>query len=126
MMRYLLDTHVFVWLVEDPGKLPARLLAELASLDTKVFVSAASFWEIAMNRNRGRMKFNGSVAEAIRMANFTELPVTGAHYEASVQLPDIHKDPFDRLLLAQAQAERLVLVTHDAAMKAYNVPMLRV
>jgi PIN domain nuclease of toxin-antitoxin system len=124
--RFLLDTHVFVWLVEEPGQITRSLLDELADIDNEVFLSAASFWEIAMNRNRGRMKFEGNVIDEMLAAQFKELPVTGAHYEAAVALPEIHKDPFDRLLVAQALAEGLILVTRDKLLAAYNVPMIRV
>jgi PIN domain nuclease of toxin-antitoxin system len=125
-MRFLIDTHVLVWFVSDPRKLPDDVHDALRDFDNEVWVSAATFWEIAMNRERGRMKFHGDVAESLRAASFLELPVRGAHYEAAVALPPIHKDPFDRLLVAQAMAEGMVLVTHDGALAAYNVPMLRV
>ena len=125
-MRYLIDTHIFVWFVTEPEKLGDEMHDSLRDFTNEVFVSAATFWEIAMNRNRGRMKFPGDVAQEMRAAQFVELPVTGAHYEAAVALPDIHKDPFDRLLIAQALCEGLVLVTHDRALGAYNVPILRV
>jgi PIN domain nuclease of toxin-antitoxin system len=122
----LLDTHVFVWLVESPEHLAEDVILTLRDMENEIFVSAATFWEIAMNRNRGRMRFPGDIGEEIRAANFVELPVTGAHYEASVALPEIHRDPFDRLIVAQALSEGLVLVTRDKLLGAYNVPMIRV
>jgi PIN domain nuclease of toxin-antitoxin system len=121
-----LDTHVFVWLVESPEHLAEDVILTLRDMENEIFVSAATFWEIAMNRNRGRMRFPGDIGEEIRAANFVELPVTGAHYEASVALPEIHRDPFDRLIVAQALSEGLVLVTRDKLLGAYNVPMIRV
>jgi PIN domain nuclease of toxin-antitoxin system len=124
--RFLLDTHVFVWLVESPGELSHEIIRTLGDMENEVMVSAASFWEIAMNRNRGRMKFSQDVATSLRAMHFIELPVTGAHYEAAVALPEIHKDPFDRLLVAQALSEGMVLVTRDKLLAAYNVPMVRV
>ncbi len=126
MRRFLLDTHVFVWLVESPDELPPEIIRTLRDMKNDVYVSAATFWEIAMNRNRGRMRFPGDIAEEMRAAMFIELPVTGAHFEAAVALPEIHKDPFDRLLVAQALSEGLVLVTRDKLLAAYNVPMVRV
>jgi PIN domain nuclease of toxin-antitoxin system len=125
-MRYLVDTHIFVWFVTEPEQLGVEMHDSLRDPDNEVFVSAATFWEIAMNRNRGRMRFPGDIGEEIRAANFVELPVTGAHYEASVALPEIHRDPFDRLIVAQALSEGLVLVTRDKLLGAYNVPMIRV
>jgi PIN domain nuclease of toxin-antitoxin system len=125
-MRYLLDTHIFVWFVTEPEKLGQEMHDSLRDFGNEVYLSAATFWEIAMNRNRGRMNFPGDVAEEMLAANFVELPVTGAHYEAAVALPEIHKDPFDRLLVAQALTEGLVLVTRDKLLSAYNVPMVRV
>lgn len=125
MKRFLLDTHILVWFTQEPGKLLQNTFDKISDFDNEVFVSAVTFWEIAMNRGRGRMLFSGAVSEALRMASFTELPLTGAHCEAAVNLPGIHRDPFDRLLLAQAQTENLVLVTRDRIMLEYNVPVLR-
>ena len=126
MYRFLLDTHAFVWLTQEPGKLSQDTVDEITDLVNEVFVSAVTFWEIAMNRDRGRMRFSGSISEALRIASFTELPITGAHCEVAVNLPGIHRAPFDRLLLAQAQTDGLILVTHDRVMSEYNVAVLRV
>lgn len=125
-MRYLIDTHVLVWFVSEPKRLTEEMHDALRDFDNEVWVSAATFWEIAMNRSRGRMTFHGKMSESLRVASFLELPVRGAHYEAAVALPEIHKDPFDRLLVAQALVEGLTLVTHDRMLAAYNVPMIRV
>jgi PIN domain nuclease of toxin-antitoxin system len=123
---YLLDTHVLVWLTFAPENLGASTLGLLEGLDTKVYVSAATFWEIAQKRAAKRLRFDLDISASLVKHQLLELPISGAHCEAAANLPPIHKDPFDRLLVAQALSEGLVLVTRDKLLAAYNVPMVRV
>jgi PIN domain nuclease of toxin-antitoxin system len=89
-----------------------------------VFVSAASVWEIAIKRSLGRLEAPDNLGEEVRKAGFIELPVTIRHGELAARLPPHHGDPFDRMLVAQAQAEGLVLVTRDRVLGQYAVPTL--
>ena len=122
-MRLLLDTHVLIWW--DEG---ARLSREATSAireAEQVYVSAVSAWEIAIKTALGRLAPTRTVAEAVAESGFEELPVRLRHAEALVALPRHHRDPFDRMLIAQARAERLTIVTRDRAFEAYEAPRLR-
>jgi PIN domain nuclease of toxin-antitoxin system len=124
-MRLLLDTHVFLWSETNDARLPKDLHSAVNSAQNQVFVSAATAWEIAIKRASGKLAFGGSVAEAIqRQPDFHPLSVTLEHAEYAGGLPLIHRDPFDRLLVAQAHLEGLTLVTVDPQILRYQVPHL--
>lgn len=127
-MNLLLDTHAFLWWITDDSRLSATARAAIAAADRAVYVSAASCWEIAINSGLGRLAFAGDpggvVAKAMASNRFYELPVSHAHAFGLLQLPLLHRDPFDRILIAQAQLERLSLVTDDAVIRNYNVDIL--
>lgn len=118
-MRVLLDTHLLLWALTDPRRLPVAFRRELDAAE--VYVSAASIWEIAIKRAIGKIHFEPStVLEALEPAGFKSLAITGAHAAAVAQLPMIHKDPFDRLLIAQARTEPMQLVTNDTVLTGYG------
>jgi len=121
--RLLLDTHVFLWWRSTPEKLREEARTAIAEAEI-VFVSAASAWEAAIKGALGRLEIPGSIEAGVLDSGFERLPITFAHVERTGQLPLHHRDPFDRLLIAQAQAEDLKLVTHDRALEAYEVPIL--
>jgi PIN domain nuclease of toxin-antitoxin system len=122
-VNLLLDTHALLWwLGDDPMTPDAR--DRIADPATLVAVSAASAWEIAIKRAMGKLRLDGSVATLVVGAAFTPLPVSFAHAERAGALPPHHRDPFDRLLVAQAQLEGLALVTRDERMDAYDVPVV--
>ncbi|MEQ1856738.1 MAG: type II toxin-antitoxin system VapC family toxin [Longimicrobiales bacterium] len=122
-MRLLLDTHVLIWWDEGEGLAPAAMKA-IQSAD-QVYVSAASGWEIAIKASRGRLETRRRTADAVAASGFEELPVRLSHVEGVQELPWHHRDPFDRLLAAQAMAERLTLVTRDTVFRQYGVRTLR-
>ncbi len=122
----MLDTHAFLWLVVSPERISPTVLDTLESLGNDVYVSAASVWEIAQKRAAKKLVFDGEIAVAMERHDFRELPMRGVHCEVAAMLPRHHKDPFDRLLIAQARVEGLILVTHDEAIARYDVPILRV
>jgi len=122
-MRLLLDTHVAIWW--DMGA-PLSPLAMQAIRDADdVFVSAASAWEIAIKAALGKISTDRSLAELCSDSGFLELPVLMRHTDALQSLEAIHRDPFDRLLVAQAAHEQLVLVTRDDVITRYPVATLR-
>lgn len=119
-MRLLLDTHVFLWLAIDDRKARKSLRAQVESA-TEVYVSAASVWEVAIKHALG--KIDGDPQDfhrAINAFGFRELAITGMHTLATAKLPPLHKDPFDRLLIAQAMTEPLLLLTADATLAPYS------
>lgn len=122
-MKLLLDTHVVLWW--DTGARISREASLAIRNADEVFVSAASSWEIEIKRALGKVHGARSIAEAAADYGFTELPVLFRHTEALRALPERHRDPFDRLLVAQSQAEQLVLVTRDPELLAYPVPNIR-
>jgi len=123
-MKVLLDTHVFLWWEADDAHLPAHLHTAILLSANQVFVSAVSVWEIAIKRASGKLIFRASAAKAIEKHNFTALAITAEHAEWAGSLPQLHRDPFDRLLVAQAQLEGLTLITVDEQILRYQVPHL--
>jgi PIN domain nuclease of toxin-antitoxin system len=125
-MNLLLDTHIALWAIADSPRLPAEARACIADPANTVFVSAASVWEIAIKHAIARKDMPISGSDAARFfaeAGYVELPIRAAHAAATEGLPRHHADPFDRILVAQAQTEPLILLTHDRRLKAYGGPV---
>jgi PIN domain nuclease of toxin-antitoxin system len=118
-VELLLDTHAFLWWDGAPQRVGGRAVELISELTNTVFVSAASIWEIAIKRRLGKLAFDGSVDDALAKNGFTELPISGADAELAGALDWNHSDPFDRLIVAQAQARRLTLITADAAVQRF-------
>ena len=123
-MRVLVDTHVFIWCDQQPNRVDATLLARLQDVRNDIFVSVASVWEIAIKRATGKLAFAAPIVETVGRLGFELLPITGAHAEHAGGLPRHHNDPFDRMLIAQATLEGLILGTQDPLMRLYAVPLL--
>jgi PIN domain nuclease of toxin-antitoxin system len=121
---FLIDTHVLLWLDETPEKLSEHILGLLRDPEHAVYCSAASLWEIAIKQNVGKLRVEGSLTNMLARYGLRELPVTARHAENTRGLPLHHRDPFDRMLVAQAMAANLVLVSGDRQMLAYEVPIL--
>lgn len=125
-MSLLLDTHVFLWWVGEPERLSNDARAAIARPDTPVFVSAASAWEIAIKRFLGRIDLRDEEFDyGLRESRFIELPVSARHGLLAGALPPHHRDPFDRMLVAQAMTEGLHLVTHDRTIMDYDIPTMK-
>ena len=122
-MDLLLDTHVFLWWWQGSDKLAGRPRTAIAKAG-RVLVSAASAWEMAIKSTLGKLRFEGTFADAVAACGFTELPVAFVHVEALRALPLHHSDPFDRLLVAQARVEGVTLTTHDRALEPYGIATL--
>ncbi len=123
-MRFLIDTHILIWADERPRAIAPTLRAALLDEANAVFVSAASVWEIAIKRALGKLSFGRRIVDAVAELGFEVLPVTGPHAEHAGGLPRHHNDPFDRLIIAQAYLEGMVLGTQDPLMRPYPVPLL--
>ena len=122
-MRLLLDTHVLIWwLTRQP--LSDEALARIADEATEVLVSSASVWEAEIKAASGTLDLRTDLVEQARENAFTELPVSFDHAITAARLPRHHGDPFDRILVAQTRVESLMLVTRDAGLAAYGVPLL--
>ena len=118
-MRILLDTHLLLWALAEPEKLSATTRNRLDAAE--VFVSAASVWEVSIKVALGKLEADPSeLLAAIEPAGFKLLPITGWHAAAVAALPLLHRDPFDRMLVAQARTEPLILLTNDTVLEQYG------
>ena len=125
MKRLLLDTHAFSWWVAGSRGLSRDAKAAIAEGESLVHVSAATIWEIAIMENLGKIDLKGiRLEEEIEKENFIELPISARHAQHAGSLPRHHDVPFDRMLIAQAEIEDLVIVTHDKAFRLYGIFIL--
>ena len=121
-MAYLLDTHALIWAAAEPARFTPAVIAILEDARNPLFFSAASIWEIAIKTALNKPRFNINAREmavALKRAGYRELPISAHHVAGIAALPPMHQDPFDRLLVAQACAEGLALVTNDANIIRY-------
>ena len=128
-MRFLLDTHLLLWAAGQPDRLSTAARAVLNDASNGLLFSAAILWEIAIKRGLGRANFQadpGLPQRGLLDNGYSELVVTGEHAVAIDLLPSIHKDPFDRILVAQAIVEEITLLTGDSAVARYPGPIRRV
>ena len=129
-MKLLVDTHILLWWFLRSERLSKKIRATLADAESEVFASAVSTWEIAVKAGLGRLSLPGEPAQyfpdRLRRANIQELAISTAHTYGVFALPKLHADPFDRLLIAQAQHEGMTIVTADRTFKQYDVRTLLV
>lgn len=123
-MKLLLDTHVVLWWLDDPALIEPAAQSAIADQANRVFISAAVAWEIAIKRALGKLTCPDDLEAAIRACGFLQMPVTIAHALATESLPPHHRDPFDRLLIAQAQLEGCHLLTRDPLIASYGIPVI--
>lgn len=124
MLRLLLDTHAFLWWLADAPQLGDSARKAIGDERNDVFVSAATGWEIAIKRAVGKLQAPENLDAMVEESGFSPLPITFFHAEQAGALPMHHRDPFDRMLIAQAQAEGLVIVTRDPYIPRYGVRTL--
>ena len=124
-MTLLLDTHVALWAITGDATLGEDFLDRLRH-DPDIFLSPVSLWEITIKQAVGKLVGPPGLAEQVRDMGFTALPVTHSHAIAAGRLPSHHRDPFDRMLVAQAVTEGLTLVSRDEAMAQYDVDILKI
>jgi PIN domain nuclease of toxin-antitoxin system len=123
-MRYLLDTHALLWYLEDSEKLSETAAAVIEDADAQKSVSVASLWEFSIKYSIGKLRFEGGLDALWIMAtkdHFTILPVLQPHLSELIDLPFLHRDPFDRLLIAAAIAEDLIILTADESIHQYDI-----
>ena len=125
-MKLLLDTHLLLWAAGEPKRLPKGIRTLLEDRDNELLFSAASLWEVAIKSGLGRKDFRVE-ARLLRRGlldnGYSELPIVSDHVVAIESLPPIHKDPFDRLLVAQAAVEGITLLTNDPVVAQYPGPI---
>jgi PIN domain nuclease of toxin-antitoxin system len=120
----LLDSHVLLWWEADDARLSDRARERIERPDSTALFSAVSLWELAIKQALGKLRLPDALISRLAEEGFQEVPVTGAHGLLAGELPRHHNDPFDRMLVAQAHTESLVIVTADPRIAAYDVPVL--
>ena len=124
-MKAFLDTHAFLWMVTDDKRLSGRARKVIADRNNELFLSVASAWELVLKAQAGKLELDGGAAVFLRQElagnAISLLPINLPHVLQLAELPPLHRDPFDRLLIAQAQVEGLPILTADRAMKKYSV-----
>lgn len=123
-MSLLLDTHILLWWLSDDPLLPAAAREAIAAPESEVLVSAATTWEIAIKKAAGRLDVPDDLLEVVEANDFETLPINVVHALAAGALPPHHSDPFDRMLIAQAHAESLTLISVDGRFPRYDVELL--
>ena len=124
-MNLLLDTHILLWWLADDRRLKRPERSAIANPDSIVHVSGATIWEMAIKKSLGRLEVDTEVlVREMEAGGMVELPIRWRHARTVADLPQHHDDPFDRLLIAQAQIEELVLVSYDPAFRKYDVLLM--
>jgi PIN domain nuclease of toxin-antitoxin system len=123
-LTLLLDTSTFIWWVTEDPRLGPKARSAVADPDRRVHVSAVSAWEIAIKRSLGKLEFDGDVGALVEREDFDELPIHIVHALEAEALPLHHRDPFDRMLIAQSRHEGLVILTGDRVFTRYEVELL--
>ncbi len=124
MKQYLLDTHILLWAFNEPEKLSKKVQSILQNSANLIYVSAASLWEMRIKEALGKLTLPKHFIQEIKHHALHELPITFEHTEHIPQLPQHHRDPFDRMLIAQALCENITLITHDKLLEKYQTKLL--
>jgi PIN domain nuclease of toxin-antitoxin system len=124
MRRLLLDTHTFLWWLIDDRRLGSAARALIAEANNQVFVSAATAWEISIKKSLGKLEAPDDLDSVVEDEGFDRLAISFFHGERAGVLPQLHRDPFDRMLVAQSQAEGLEIITADESIRQYGVKTL--
>ena len=121
---YLLDTHIFLWSLDETKRLTKEVAKILKDPRNRIFVSVATAWEISIKQKKGKLPLKTTLEECFRKSNFEILEIKLPHILQLENLPTYHKDPFDRILVAQAIVEKLMIITEDGKIKKYDVSVL--
>ena len=125
-MNLLLDTHVALWWLDDSPSLSKKGRTLIADTDNLIVLSAVVIWEIRIKQALGKLEIPSNFYTVIKQQGFEMLPISPDHAYAVGDLPMVHRDPFDRMLLAQAKLENLSIVTHDTTFQRYGISVLEV
>ena len=123
-MKCLLDTHAFLWWMDDPGFLSEQARTTIKSGRNQIYMSAAVVWEMVIKKSLGKLDIPYQLDEALARNRFPVLPITVSHALAVQTLPPLHRDPFDRILIAQSLCEGLTLITRDPSIIKYPISFL--
>jgi PIN domain nuclease of toxin-antitoxin system len=126
-MKYLLDTHTLLWYFDDSSKLPDSIATTIEDMDAQKFISIASLWEFTIKYNLGKLRFEGGISTLWKMATangFSVLHINEPYLIKLGSLPFLHRDPFDRLLIATAAVEDMTILTTDENIRKYDVRWL--
>ena len=124
-MSYLLDTHILLWWLAADSRLSPAALATITKPQNRIFISAATVWEIGIKSQLGKLKIEESIPLLLLSEGFEELSITGLHAQEAANLPSHHIDPFDRMLIAQARLEGLTLISTDKNIADYDVELFK-
>ena len=127
MSRYLLDTHAAIWFFDGNIAMPSSVTQIIRNKDNRIYVSMISAWELTIKINIGKLRFPGDVEGFLQVAehnDITVIPIEAAHLTVLKSLPHVHRDPFDRLLIATAIADGMTLITSDEDISQYDVPQI--
>lgn len=123
-MRCLIDTHILIWAAYDPGQLPAQLVDIIRNPENDIYVSVASLWEMAIKKSLGKLQVDDALFSETEAHGYQSLPIEPRHIHTLLALPHHHRDPFDRMLIAQAITENLTILSHDEWFAAYDVKLV--
>jgi PIN domain nuclease of toxin-antitoxin system len=126
-MPFLLDTHTFIWFINGDSNLPKEVIKEIRNLKNQCFISIASIWEIAIKSKLGKLSFSGGfdkLEEFLTENQIEILPITFNHIQVLNELEFHHRDPFDRILIAQGISEKITILSKDQNFKLYSVAVL--
>ena len=123
-MNLLLDTHALIWALENNPTLSTPARNAIIEGKNLVFISSATVWEMSIKQSQGKLETPDNLQEEIDLHRFTQLSINFQHADLAGKLPNIHKDPFDRMLIAQAMIEKLTLVTRDKLIAQYDVAII--
>ena len=123
-MKLLIDTHIFLWSLLEPEKLSSKATKILENPNNTILVSIVSIWESSIKKSLGKLEIPDDFSQALSYSNFGLLELSVVHCKAITKLPWHHRDPFDRMLIAQTQKENLTLMTHDKRISLYDAKIL--
>lgn len=124
-MNYLLDTHIILWWLSEPSKISTQARQIIADKKNNIFISSASFWEMSIKKSIGRLSYPNDLLYLLTQEGFQFIPISPEEGLEICDLPPIHTDPFDRMLIMQTKLRNFVLITQDAKIQLYPVATLR-
>lgn len=124
-MRFLLDTHILLWWLGDDNRLSPEIRAVIGNSENFIFVSAATVWEMSIKKSLGKLSVPNNLLEKLKDNNFEVLNITAEHGLKVTDLPIHHKDPFDRMLIAQCMIEGLTIISLDSKFHLYNISLFK-